>query len=49
MTYVLDFFYTTASATVYGQKPKFVRPEHSATAKGENCTYWELEMLTFKF
>ena len=33
------FFYPMASATAYGQKPKFVRAEHSATAKGENCAY----------
>ena len=31
------FFYPTASATAYGQRPKFVRAEHSATAEGENC------------
>ena len=33
------FFDPTASATGYGQKPKVVRAEHSATAEGENCTY----------
>ena len=33
------FFYPTASATVYGPRPKFFRAEHSATAEGENCTY----------
>ena len=33
------FFDPTASATAYGQMPKFVRAEHSATAEGENCTY----------
>ena len=33
------FFYPTASATAYGQMPKFVRAEHSATAEGENCAY----------
>ena len=32
-------FYPTASATAYGQWPKFVRAEHSATAEGENCAY----------
>ena len=32
-------FYPTASATVYGRRPKFFRAEHSATAEGENCTY----------
>ena len=31
--------YPTASATVYGRRPKFFRAEHSATAEGENCTY----------
>ena len=35
----LTFFYPTASATAYGQRPKFVRAKHSATAEGENCTY----------
>ena len=32
-------FYATASATVYGRRPKFVMAEHSATAEGENCAY----------
>ena len=32
-------FYPTASATAYGQRPKFFRAEHSATAEGENCVY----------
>ena len=32
-------FYPTASATAYGQRPKFFRAEHSATAEGENCAY----------
>ena len=31
-------FYPTASATAYGQRPKFFRAEHSATAEGENCS-----------
>ena len=31
MTFVA-LFYPTASATAYGQRPKFVRAEHSATA-----------------
>jgi hypothetical protein len=35
----LWFFYPTASATAYGQWPKFVRAEHSAPAEGENCAY----------
>ena len=39
ITYVLGFFYPTASATAYGQRPNFVRAEHSATAEGENCAY----------
>ena len=39
MTHVLHFFYPTASATAYGQRPKFFRAEHSATAEGENCAY----------
>ena len=38
MTY-FTFFYPTASATAYGQRPKFVRAKHSATAEGENCAY----------
>ena len=33
------FFYPTASATAYGQRPKFVRAEHLATAEGENSAY----------
>jgi hypothetical protein len=33
------FFYPTASAMAYGQRPRFVRAEHSATAEGENCAY----------
>ena len=33
------FFYPTASATVYGLRPKFFRAEHSATAEGENWAY----------
>ena len=33
------FFDPTASATAYGQRPKFVRAEHSATAEGKNCAY----------
>ena len=39
MTYVLCFFFPTASATVYGRSPKFFRAEHSAMAEGENYTY----------
>jgi hypothetical protein len=40
MTYVcFTFFYPTASATAYGQRPKFVRAEHSATAEGEIWAY----------
>ena len=34
-----SFFDPTASATAYGQRPKFFRAEHSATAEGENCAY----------
>ena len=33
------FFDPTASATAYGQRPKFVRAEHSATAEVENLAY----------
>ena len=36
---VFHFFYPTASATAYGQRPKFVRAEHSATAEDENCAH----------
>ena len=39
MTYVWNFFDPTASATVYGRRPKFFRAEHSATAEGENWAY----------
>ena len=31
--------YPTASATVYGRRPKFFTAEHSATAEGENRAY----------
>ena len=31
--------YPTASATVYGRRPKFFMAEHSATAEGENRAY----------
>jgi hypothetical protein len=34
-----SIFYPMASATVYGQRPKFFRAEHSATAEGENWAY----------
>ena len=33
------FFYPTALAMAYGQRPKFVMAEHSATTEGENCAY----------
>ena len=33
------FFYPTALAMAYGQRLKFVRAEHLATAEGENCAY----------
>ena len=33
------FFYPTASAMAYDQRPKFFRAEHSAMAEGENCAY----------
>ena len=33
------FFDPTASAMAYGQRPKFVRAKHSATAEGTNCAY----------
>ena len=39
MAHVLQFFNPTASATVYGQRPKFFMAEHSATAEGENRAY----------
>ena len=38
MNYVLCFF-ITASATAYGQRRKFVRAKHSATAEGESFAY----------
>ena len=49
MSYILNFFEPTASATAYGQRPKFVRAEYSATAEGENCAYGPtlLEIDTF--
>jgi hypothetical protein len=39
MMYVLYLFDPTASATAYGQRPKFAMAEQSATAEGENCAY----------
>ena len=42
------FFYPTASATVYGQRPKFFIAEHSATAEGENCSYGPTLLLMDK-
>ena len=39
MTYVWNFFDPTASAMAYGQRPKFFRAGHSATAEGENYAY----------
>ena len=39
MMYALSFFDPTASATAYGQRPKFAMAEPSATAEGENCAY----------
>ena len=42
------FFDPTASATAYGQRPKFFRAEHSATAEGENWAYGPtLQILAF--
>ena len=35
----LKVFDPTASATVYGRRPKFFMTEHSATAEGEKCGY----------
>ena len=35
----LMFFYPTASATAYGQRPNIFMAERSATAEGENCAY----------
>ena len=32
-------FYPTASAMAYGQRPKFVRAKHLATATGEGSAY----------
>ena len=37
--YVWNFFDPTASATAYGQRSKFVRAKHSATAEGENSAH----------
>ena len=48
MTYVLHFSYPTASATAYGQRPKFVMAEHSATAEGENCAYGPTLLRIYK-
>ena len=35
----MTHFYPTASATIYGRRPKFFMAEHSATAEGENRAY----------
>ena len=35
----LKDFDPTALAMAYGQRPKFVKAKHSATAEGENCAY----------
>ena len=48
MTYGLHFFYPTAMATAYRQRPKFVRAEHSATAEGENCAYGPTLILVMR-
>ena len=39
MMYVSKKFDPTASATAYGQRPKFVSAKHSARAEGENSAY----------
>ena len=41
------FFNPTASATAKGQRLKFSRAEHSATAEGENCAYGPTLASTF--
>ena len=43
------FFYPAALAKAYGQRPKFVRAEHSATAEGENCAYGPTLISIFDF
>ena len=35
----------TASATVYGRRPKFVRAKHLATAEGEKCGYGPTQFI----
>ena len=40
-------FHPTASATAYGQRPKFFRAEHSATAEGENSAYGPTLLLSY--
>ena len=47
MMYVLNFFDSTASATAYDQRPKFLMAEHSATAEGENWTYGPTLVVTY--
>ena len=42
-------FYPTALATAYGQRPKFFRAEHSATAEGENCAYGPTLQKTYTY
>ena len=41
-------FYPTASATVYGRRPKFFRAEHSATAEGKNWAYGPTLPITWR-
>ena len=43
-----SLFYPTASATAYGQRPKFVRAKHPATAESENCAYGPTLTLLLK-
>ena len=42
-------FYPMALATVYGQRPKFFRAKHSATAEGENWAYGPTLLSKIKF
>ena len=44
-----EFFYPTASAMAYRQSPKFVGTKHSATAKGENCAYGPILIISFGY
>ena len=48
MKYAFWFFYPTASAMAYDQRPKFLMAEHSAMAEGENWAYGPTLVVTYR-